>query len=59
MELTDQEIDLYDNTVNDLKEENEKLMLPLTIQVSHAIADGYHVALLVDNLQKELNLVNL
>lgn len=46
-------------TIGKYKEENEKLMLPLTIQVSHAIADGYHVALLVDNLQKELNLVNL
>lgn len=31
-------------------------VLPLTIQISHAIADGYHVALFFEKLQKELRL---
>ncbi len=31
-------------------------ILPLTIQISHAIADGYHVALFFEKLQEELNL---
>lgn len=29
-------------------------VLPLTIQISHAIADGYHVALFFNQLQEEL-----
>lgn len=36
---------------------DERFILPVTIQVSHAIADGYHVALFFENLQKELYLV--
>lgn len=32
-------------------------VLPLTIQISHAIADGYHVALFFEKLQEELNLM--
>lgn len=36
---------------------DESFILPVTIQVSHAIADGYHVALFFENLQKELYLV--
>lgn len=31
-----------------------RFMLPLTIQISHAIADGYHVALFFNKLQEEL-----
>lgn len=31
-------------------------ILPLTTQISHAIADGYHVALFFEKLQEELNL---
>lgn len=36
---------------------NEKFICPLTIQVSHAIVDGYHVSLLFEKLQEELDLV--
>ncbi|MCB6345461.1 CatA-like O-acetyltransferase [Enterocloster lavalensis] len=32
-------------------------VLPLTIQISHANADGYHVALFFKKLQEELNLM--
>ncbi len=35
---------------------NDCYILPLTIQVSHAIADGYHVALFFERLQEELNI---
>lgn len=31
-----------------------RLLCPMTVQVSHAIADGYHVALLFEKLQEEL-----
>lgn len=31
-----------------------KCMMPLTLQVSHAIVDGYHAALFFEELQKEL-----
>ncbi|MCI9532082.1 MAG: hypothetical protein HFH38_10120 [Lachnospiraceae bacterium] len=34
---------------------NNCYILPLTIQVSHAIVDGYHVALFFERLQEELN----
>lgn len=34
----------------------ESYLCPLTIQISHAIADGYHVALFFEKLQEELNL---
>lgn len=33
-----------------------RFMMPLTIQISHAIADGYHVSLFFEKLQEELNL---
>lgn len=32
----------------------ERFLCPLTIQVSHAIADGYHVSLFFEKLQEEL-----
>lgn len=34
-----------------------RFILPLTIQVSHAIVDGYHVALFFERLQQELESV--
>ena len=34
---------------------NDRYILPITIQVSHAIADGYHVALFFEKFQEELN----
>lgn len=35
---------------------NGQLVLPLTMQVSHAIADGYHVALFFERIQEYLNI---
>lgn len=35
--------------------ENEKTMLPLAIQVHHAVCDGYHVSLFIDRLQNKIN----
>ena len=34
---------------------NGQYLMPVTMQVSHAIADGYHVALFYDRLQKKLD----
>jgi chloramphenicol O-acetyltransferase type A len=36
-------------------ERDGKRLLPLAIQVHHAVCDGYHVGLLVDKLQKYIN----
>lgn len=36
---------------------NDRFMCPLTIQVSHAIADGYHVSLFFQKLQEVLDYV--
>lgn len=41
-------------TLGKYEEINSKLM-PITIQVSHAIADGYHVSMFFKNLQMEMN----
>ena len=35
----------YKNVTTKYAEINLKLMMPITIQISHAIADGYHVAM--------------
>lgn len=37
---------------------NEKRMLPLAIQVHHAVCDGYHVGRFIELLQKEIDLFN-
>ncbi|MFG6322917.1 MAG: hypothetical protein K1W41_16030 [Lachnospiraceae bacterium] len=34
-----------------------KFLIPLTIQVSHAIVDGYHISLFYNKLQEKLNSV--
>lgn len=36
-------------------EENEKTMLPLAIQVHHAVCDGYHVGKFIETLQANIN----
>lgn len=41
-------------TYGKYKKVNEKFILPMTLQISHAIADGYHVALFFKKLQEEL-----
>ncbi|MGL4733309.1 MAG: CatA-like O-acetyltransferase [Fusobacteriaceae bacterium] len=35
--------------------QEEKTMLPLAIQVHHAICDGYHVGIFVETLQKKID----
>ena len=37
------------------EEQNGRRLLPLSIQVHHAVCDGYHVGLFVDIVQKEIN----
>ena len=36
-------------------EENEKTMLPLAIQVHHAVCDGYHLGKFIETLQANIN----
>ena len=36
-------------------EENEKTMLPLAIQMHHAVCDGYHVGKFIETLQANIN----
>ncbi len=36
-------------------ETNHRTMMPLAIQIHHAVCDGYHVALFVENLQAKIN----
>ncbi|RZK37359.1 MAG: chloramphenicol acetyltransferase [Pedobacter sp.] len=38
-----------------LREENERKLMPFSIHVNHALMDGYHVGQLVDTFQKLLN----
>lgn len=35
--------------------ENNKILIPFSIEVHHALMDGYHVGQFVENLQKTLN----
>lgn len=42
-------------TFGKYEEINSKLMMPITMQISHAIADGYHVSMFFENLQDEMN----
>lgn len=44
-------------TFGKYKKINGRFLLPLTIQVSHSIIDGYHVALFFEKLEEVLNLV--
>lgn len=44
-------------TIGKYEEINSKFMMPVTIQVSHAIVDGYHVSMFFKKLQDELDLV--
>lgn len=42
-------------TVGKFKDIDGKRIIPLAIQVHHAVCDGYHVGLFVDLLQNEIN----
>lgn len=41
-------------TMGKYEEQNGRRLLPLSIQVHHAVCDGYHVGLFVDIVQKEI-----
>lgn len=38
-----------------MTDENGKKLMPISIHVNHALADGYHVSLFVDEFQKRMN----
>lgn len=38
--------------------ENSHSLMPIALQVSHAIADDYHVAMFFEKLQEELHMAN-
>lgn len=42
-------------TMGKVLEENGKQMLPLAIQVHHAVCDGYHVGKFIEILQEKIN----
>ena len=35
--------------------QEDKIMLPLALQVHHAVCDGYHVGMFLEKLQTKLN----
>ncbi|CAL2104103.1 Chloramphenicol O-acetyltransferase type A [Tenacibaculum sp. 190130A14a] len=41
-----------------IKEENDKLMMPVAINVNHALVDGYHVGLFFEEFQNQLDKIN-
>lgn len=42
-------------TMGKYYEENERVILPLSVQVHHAVCDGYHLCRFVNELQKLIN----
>ena len=42
-------------TIGKYENINDSYILPMTLQVSHAIVDGYHVSLFFKKLQEELH----
>jgi len=63
VEFTGFNINVYDEgkfllpifTMGKYFERDGKRMLPLAIQVHHAVCDGYHVGVFVEKLQKHIN----
>lgn len=43
-------------TMGKYYEENNKILLPLSVQVHHAVCDGYHVCCLINELQELINI---
>lgn len=41
-------------TLGKFYEENNKILLPIAIQVHHAVCDGFHLCRFIDDLQKEI-----
>ena len=38
-------------------QQGERTLLPLSVQIHHAAADGYHVSLFFEKLQKEVDMI--
>ena len=63
LEFTGMNINVYDEgkfllpifTMGRYFERDGKRMLPLAIQVHHAVCDGYHVGKFVESLQEKIN----
>lgn len=63
LEFTSVNINVYDEgkfllpifTMGKYFDRDGKRMLPLAIQVHHAVCDGYHVGLFVEKLQEKIN----
>jgi len=63
VEFTSVNINVFDDgkfllpifTMGKYFERDGKRMLPLSIQVHHAVCDGYHVGLFVEKLQEKIN----
>ena len=63
VEFTGLNINVYDEgkfllpifTMGKYFERDGKRMLPLAIQVHHAVCDGYHVGVFVEKLQKYID----
>ena len=63
LEFTSLNINVFDDgkfllpifTMGKYFERDEKRLLPLAIQVHHAVCDGYHVGLFVEKLQEKIN----
>ena len=43
-------------TIGKFSEENDRIVLPLAVQVHHGVCDGFHLCRLVNELQELLNL---
>jgi len=39
-------------TIGKFIQENEKILMPVTIQVNHAVCDGYHLGHFIADLQQ-------
>lgn len=63
IKFTSLNINVYDSgkyllpvfTIGRKFEENDRTLIPLAVQVHHAVCDGYHVAVFVKELQKKIN----
>lgn len=38
--------------------ENDKVLLPMTVQANHAVTDGYHISLLFEEMQKTIRVIS-
>ncbi len=46
-------------TIGKYKEENEQYTIPFSVQVHHAVCDGYHAGCFINDLQETISSVPL